>query len=186
MRNLGVHFSSKSDEWITPDDLFQQLREEFRFTLDPCATGGNARCTRYYTNAEDGLAQDWGTDVVFMNPPYSDIARWIEKAHASALAGATVVCLIPARTDRPWWGDYVLNADEIWFIAGRVRFVSPDEKKASSAPFPSVVVVFRPMSSGHPFVGVLKQRRAPRVRGKPRGGSLADPIAVAVPEHADG
>ena len=75
-----------------------------------------------------------------MNPPYGrTIGQWIRKAWESSRNGATVVCLLPARTDTLWWHDCVSRATEIRFLKGRLRF----EGAANSAPFPSAVVVFR-------------------------------------------
>ena len=94
-----VHFASRTDEWATPLDLFEHLNKQFRFTLDPCSTHENAKCRRHFTRAEDGLIQDWSREVVFMNPPYGrEIGHWMRKAYESARLGATVVCLVPART----------------------------------------------------------------------------------------
>lgn len=67
---MSVHFSSKSNEWTTPQHLFDELNQEFNFTLDPCATEENAKCSKYFTIEDDGLSKDWSNDVVFMNPPY--------------------------------------------------------------------------------------------------------------------
>ena len=55
-----IMFSRESDEWSTPQDLFDKLNEEFKFTLDPCATAENAKCKRYFTAEQNGLLQDWG------------------------------------------------------------------------------------------------------------------------------
>jgi site-specific DNA-methyltransferase (adenine-specific) len=131
-------FSSKSEEWRTPDDLFDRLHAEFRFTLDVCATAENARCARFFTKAEDGLAQDWSGNTVFMNPPYGQtIARWIEKA--SGIERGVVVCLLPARTDTTWFHDFIYRRAEIRFLRGRLRF----SRSRNSAPFPSMIVIFR-------------------------------------------
>jgi len=82
MKEKNIHFKSESNEWETPQDLFEKLNEEFCFTLDPCATKENAKCEKYYTKKENGLIQDWRDEVVFMNPPYGrEISKWIEKAH---------------------------------------------------------------------------------------------------------
>ena len=137
---LAVHFSSANDGWETPRWLFEGLDSEFGFTLDPCATRASAKCKRYFTIDEDGLAQSWANETVFMNPPYGrNIARWVKKAFESSQNGATVVCLLPARTDTRWWHDYVMRG-EVRLCRGRLRF---GEAK-SGAPFPSAVVVFRP------------------------------------------
>lgn len=138
---MSVHFSSKTNEWSTPQAFFDELDKEFNFTLDPCATHDNAKCEKYYTIEDDGLLQDWSNDVVFMNPPYGrEIKHWVQKAYEESLKGATVVCLIPARTDTSYWHEYIFNkADDIRFIKGRLKF--GDGK--NSAPFPSAVIVYK-------------------------------------------
>lgn len=64
-------YSSASDEWETPQELFEALDGEFHFTLDVCATKANAKCRRFFTEQDDGLAQEW-SGVCWMNPPYGD------------------------------------------------------------------------------------------------------------------
>lgn len=140
--NTAVHFSSASGEWSTPPDVFAALDAEFGFTLDPCATPDNAKCARYFTRGDDGLAQSWTGERVFMNPPYGRvIGGWMRKAYEESRGGALVVCLIPARTDTAWWHDYVIPYGETRFIRGRLKFGGA----ANSAPFPSAIVVFRPL-----------------------------------------
>ncbi|MCD8905911.1 phage N-6-adenine-methyltransferase [Staphylococcus chromogenes] len=138
---MNVHFSSKTNEWATPQYLFDELNKEFNFTLDPCATRENAKCNQYFTVKENGLMQDWSKDVVFMNPPYGrEIKYWIKKAYEESLEGATVVCLIPARTDTTYWHEYIFNnAHEIRFLKGRLKFGDSN----NSAPFPSAVVIYK-------------------------------------------
>lgn len=131
-------FSSASDEWATPMDFFRGLDAEFGFTLDVCATDENAKCSRWFTRADDGLSQPW-EGVVWMNPPYGkEIGAWMERAYHASLAGATVVCLVPARTDTAWWHDFAAKG-EVRFVRGRLAF--GDGK--NTAPFPSAVVIFR-------------------------------------------
>jgi len=139
-RGLSVHFSSRSNEWGTPQWLFDKLNREFGFDLDPCSTHENAKCKRHYTQAEDGLTRDWSGRTVFMNPPYGrEIGLWMEKACVSAKSGATVVCLVPARTDTAWWHNFAVHG-EVRFLKGRLKFGDA----TASAPFPSAIVVFRP------------------------------------------
>lgn len=136
-QRLGVHFSSATDDWATPQALFDVLDQEFGFTLDVCASPANAKCPTFFTEELDGLAHDW-RGVCWMNPPYGDaIAAWVEKAWVSAEEGATVVCLLPARTDTAWWWDYC-RYGEIRFLRGRLKFGAA----TTSAPFPSAVVIF--------------------------------------------
>lgn len=137
-------FTSTTAEWATPQAFFDELNAEFNFTLDPCATSENAKCARYFTKEDDGLARSWNGERVFCNPPYGRaINKWIEKAHNEAVYGgcALVVILIPARTDTRYFHDYIYRKHEIRFIRGRLHF---NESKAA-APFPSMVVVMRPL-----------------------------------------
>jgi len=133
-----VHFQRDRDDWETPQELFDKLDAEFRFTLDVCALPKNAKCANYFSPRDDGLSQEW-TGVCWMNPPYGcEIAKWMRKAVRASKRGATVVCLVPARTDTEWWHKYALRG-EIRFIRGRVRF----RGGKATAPFPSAIVIFR-------------------------------------------
>jgi phage N-6-adenine-methyltransferase len=136
--NHGL-FSSLSPEWPTPAGVFAALDEQYHFTLDACATPENAKCERFFTREEDALRQEW-TGSVFLNPPYGrEIGAWLRKAWESSRNGATVVCLVPARTDTSWWHAWCMKGN-ILFIRGRLRFGDAQ----NSAPFPSAVVVFEP------------------------------------------
>jgi len=135
----NVHFKSEKFDWATPLKIYDKLNAEFHFTLDPCATEDNAKCDKYFTIKEDGLKQSWKGEVVFMNPPYGrDIKKWIEKAWNESRGGATVVCLVPSRTDTRWWHRYCMKG-EIRFIEGRLHF----DNHKWNAPFPSAIVIFK-------------------------------------------
>lgn len=135
MSDGNVHFSSKTDLWETPQPFFEALKEEFPFTLDVCALPENAKCDDFFSPQQDGLKQEW-KGVCWMNPPYGrGIGAWVKKAYESK---ATVVCLLPSRTDTRWWHDYCMRG-EIRFIKGRLKFGGAK----NSAPFPSAVVIFR-------------------------------------------
>lgn len=140
-RNIDVMYMSQSNEWSTPQDFFDGLNEEFHFDLDPCADETNHKCEKYFTKEDDGLSQNWGGNRVFCNPPYgSEIGKWVEKSYREGCKDNTlVVMLIPARTDTRYFHDYILHRSEIRFVSGRLKF--GDGK--NSAPFPSMVVIFR-------------------------------------------
>mgnify|MGYP000845509243 FL=1 len=143
---MGIHLtpggSSKTIVWETPRWLFDALDKEFGFTLDVCATADNAKCDRFFTEADNGLLKDWGTEVCWMNPPYGrEIGEWMAKANNAANMGATVVVLIPARTDTEWWHKYAMK-HEIRFLRGRLKFGEATE----FAPFPSAIIVMRPVT----------------------------------------
>jgi phage N-6-adenine-methyltransferase len=136
----SVHFSSADSNWETPQQVFDRLDAEFGFDLDACATPETAKCKLYYSEADDALLREW-RGVVWCNPPYGrEIGRWMCKAYLSALEGATVVCLVPSRTDTRWWHEYEMKG-EVRFLRGRLKFGGAQ----NSAPFPSAVVVFRPI-----------------------------------------
>ncbi len=136
-------FSSKAMDWATPQTFFDLLDSEFHFTLDPCANETNHKCDHYYTVEEDGLKQSWSGKTVFCNPPYGRaIKDWVKKCSEEAKQpDTTVVLLIPARTDTAYFHDYIYQKPnvEIRFLRGRLKF--GDEK--NSAPFPSMVAIFR-------------------------------------------
>lgn len=136
----GYNLISKTVEHLTPQPLFDRLDAKYHFTLDPCATAENAKCKRYFTMADDGLKQSWANERVFMNPPYGrGIKAWIAKAYESSVHGATVVCLLPARTDTVWFHEYCLNHGEVEFIPRRLKFAGHKH----NAPLPSMIVVFK-------------------------------------------
>ena len=127
--NRGL-FTSLRGDWRTPKALYQVLDAEFSFDFDPCPVKPNF----------NGLESKWGT-TNFVNPPYGrDIRKWIQKGYEESLEGKLVVFLLPSRTDTRWWHEYVMKADEIRFIRGRLKF---DDQK-NSAPFPSAIAIFRP------------------------------------------
>jgi len=127
MINKGL-FSSASVHWSTPKEVYDELNKEFIFNDDPCPLHGS-----------NGLDRDWGTST-YCNPPYGrEITKWLKKAYEEGIKGKTVVCLIPSRTDTKWWHEYVMKADEIRFLKGRLKFGNSN----NSAPFPSAVVIFR-------------------------------------------
>lgn len=142
-------YSSRSEEWATPQAFFDALDAEFHFDCDMAATAENAKCLCYVPREQDALSKRWEVygRVLWCNPPYGrEIGRWFAKARQAQAVGATVVMLAHARTDTRWWHEYVQGiADEVRFVKGRLRFVGPDGVK-SSAPFPSAVIVYRAKS----------------------------------------
>ena len=135
--NSGL-MTSTTDLWSTPQDFFDAYNDVYHFDVDVCATAENALCAKFYSPEEDGLSKEWN-DVCWMNPPYGrEIGKWMKKAYESSLHGATVVCLVPARTDTAWWHEYAMKG-EITFIRGRLKFGG----SKNSAPFPSAVVIFQ-------------------------------------------
>ena len=148
-KTQDVMFSSNSDEWETPQDLYDYLDLKYGpFHLDPCATKETAKCPNFLTIEDDAFSDKyfhpemaWGHsyDSVFINPPYSDIKRWTEAAwkHGNWIHRKAVL-LIPGRVCTKYFHDYCMKAYKILFIKGRLKF----SNSKNSAPFPSIVVIF--------------------------------------------
>ena len=109
MDKIAACMSSKSNEWETPKEFFEELDREFHFTLDPCCTKETAKCQTFFTKEDDGLSQSWEGHTVFCNPPYGrELSKWIKKAYEEAHKPNTkVVMLIPARTDTKAFHIYI-------------------------------------------------------------------------------
>ena len=141
VRNDG-RWHNRGSEWATPKELFEELDNEFKFTLDVCASKWNAKCKTYFTEKQNGLEQDWGNNIIFMNPPYGKVLKqWMKKAYKSAEKGATVVCLVPASTDTEWWYKFALKG-EIRYLRGRPRFITKEGNWQQTFS-PSVIIIFR-------------------------------------------
>lgn len=137
-------FDSAKQEWETPMSLFDPLHQEFNFTLDAAADDTNHKCHIFFSKEQDGLVQDWGKNVVWLNPPYGakthKISDWVKKSHEASKKGATVVMLIPARTNTEWFHRYCLAHAEVRFIRGRPKFGGATH----GLPQPLCLVIFRP------------------------------------------
>jgi len=168
--NGAVASTTGSIEWATPQPLFDAYDYVFHFTLDAAATPENAKCRRFFTQETDGLAQDWGVNRVWLNPPYGDgeqpcksnctkkkckdrghidhyipgIKDWMKKAYEASLEGALVVCLVPASTDTRWWWEWAIKGD-VKFLQGRVKFVGCSN---AGPAFGSAIVIFWPAQLG--------------------------------------
>jgi len=150
MFNDGLK-SSKQDSWTTPRDTFDSLDREFHFVLDAAALQASTLVpSNWYgpdhpeSSRQDALTRNWYDDsnggTVWLNPPYGRaIKSFMAKADAESKAGATVICLVPSRTDTQWWWDSVIH-HETRFIKGRLKFGN----QKNSAPFPSAVVIMKP------------------------------------------
>lgn len=133
-------FSSLTDEWATPQELFNQLNDEFHFTVDVCASEENAKVNKYFTKDQDGLNQDWSDEIVWCNPPYGrTVTQWVRKAYEHFIGGGKAVLLLPARTDTRWFHEYVYGKAEIRFIKGRIKYGNAKW----NAPFPTMIVIYR-------------------------------------------
>ena len=125
-------FSSKRQDWATPQNVFDELNKEFNFDFDPCPLNDNP--------AFDGLSIEW-KQRNYINPPYGrQIGNWIRKAYQESISGKQCIMLLPSRTDTKWFHEIILPyANEIRFIKGRLKFGNA----TNSAPFPSMIIIFK-------------------------------------------
>ena len=137
-KDRDVIFSHKSDEWATPQWLYDKLNKSFNFTLDPASDGTNNKCNNHHTIQTDGLSQDWSGQTVFINPPYSKTYDWVKKAHTEATNNSVIsVMLLPSRTDTKWFHEFCLDGKitkEICFIKGRLKFGNENEIGKAMSP----------------------------------------------------
>jgi site-specific DNA-methyltransferase (adenine-specific) len=133
-----------SDDWETPWPLVHALEARFGvFTLDPCCRSETAKAPSFFTKEDDGLTAGW-VGRVFMNPPYSDIAPWVRKAHCEVTVGGAdlVAALIPAATDTRWFQQWVAHKSHVLYIAGRVRFIGWKGTAITNPRTPNVVALY--------------------------------------------
>ena len=159
MASLSTKFTSFSQEWETPDNLFQALHARYRFTLDVCATSNNAKCAQFFSHGDDGLSQSWRSWRAWMNPPFATVGQWVAKAHTEVQAGTPlVVGLLPARTNTRWFQDDILHARvdvELHFLPTRIRF------KGAMHPLPQPLVIVAWTPSATPHVAILSSLGLP-------------------------
>jgi site-specific DNA-methyltransferase (adenine-specific) len=127
---------SKSDKWATPSDLYNQLNERFNFNFDPCPID-------WKEGDPNGLEIEWGSSS-FCNPPYSNVAKWIQKAAEEHRKGKKVVMLINAITDTKAFHEYIYKKPgvDVEFLKGRIKFVKLDGTVGQASPKASMLVIF--------------------------------------------
>lgn len=138
--DLDAMFSSERDDWETPDDLFNMLHSEFKFTVDAAAHEKNAKLARFFTVLENGLEMPWKGETVWCNPPYGKgMNDWaIKFANEGIMSACNIVALLPCRTETEWFQHAIGYATSLTLIAGRLKF----SNSKSTAPFPSCIMTF--------------------------------------------
>lgn len=134
-QQIGTRGALESvDDRGTHPDYFDPWNERFGgFTLDVAAAPHNAKCERYFTREDDGLKKSWAGELVWCNPPYSDIHSWVDKAWREHGRTRGVVMLLPAnRVEQNWWQELVepyrdrpSSPLKVEFLPGRMRFIRP-------------------------------------------------------------
>lgn len=137
-------FKSKSEEYETPNEIFEPLQKEFDLQLDVCATKENAKCDLFFTKEDDALTKDWDNNF-WMNPPFSrDLKEWVIKAFEESQKGVVGVCLLPVRSNTLWWHKYIIDTKtEVRFLKGETKFVG--HKRGLWLPF--AIIIFNKLNS---------------------------------------
>lgn len=140
--------SCHSTVYITPPLILDLVREYFGGTiyLDPATEPGNPTGAQFFfTEADNGLIQDWDHPV-FVNPPYGRVLQeWAEKIGLEAARGTNIVALLPGqRFETAYWQEHILRPElaAIVFIRRRVPFLRPDGTRAVGNPYGSMLYVF--------------------------------------------
>lgn len=150
-------FSRKTDEWQTPQHIFDELNDEFYFRCDVAADSNNRKCEAFISKEEDALGAFSWMNRNWCNPPYSKTKEFVSKAISEQKKGRLTVMLIPARTDTVLFHDYIYKKPgiEIRFVRGRIKFIHSDGEllrgttmngSNDAAPFPSMIVIFNPLT----------------------------------------
>jgi len=154
---------SLSDDWETPQELFDYIVGEIGFTpeLDVCAEYGNNKCPKFYSKEEDGLAHEWKIWNVFCNPPHSETGKWVKYANEQwRRNNINIVMLIPANTMSSIYFHKYVESDvrttlhcRYFPLLGRIQFHKngkPSEHKSRNA---YIVVTFKKRTNGHILIG---------------------------------
>ena len=163
----GVYTKSsgrESDEFATPTDLYQQCDDIVHFDWDVCASPRNHKNRHFWTKKHNGLIQSWAPYRCWMNPPYSNIYPWCQKAYEESQKGATVVGLLPTWTAEPWYHEFISGHAEVIFLNGRVKFLRPDGTRTNPM-MASMIVIWRPPGTKNlppEFVSGLTTQQFPK------------------------
>lgn len=140
--------TTKKDDYETPQELFDAIDRVFDFDWDVAASADNKKVGYWLEETDDSLNEmiPWA-GTCWCNPPYSNWASFAKKACEQRLNRVTTVMLIPPRTDSKAWHEYIMQADEVIQLKGRVSFVVDGEEKKGNT-VGSVLAVFRPRIEG--------------------------------------
>jgi hypothetical protein len=132
---VGWYGKGREQAWRTPPELFDPLHERYQFTLDGAADPGNGLLPR----ASTVLAPiPWDGERVFCNPPWSNIAPFVEQAPAAELC----VMLVPARTNAKWFHRALELGAGVSVFKGRPRFLTPEGDRKHGSPVDCLYLVW--------------------------------------------
>ena len=132
--------ASLSQEYETPDELFNILNNEFHFNIDICASEKNHKLDNYYSKNDDCFTKNWNT-TSWINPEFIRVKKFVKKAYEdSTKFGSTIVMLVLSKTNTNWWRDYVMNSKEVRFINQKLQFKGTPQ----GLRFPACIVIFEP------------------------------------------
>lgn len=141
------------DTWATPPDFWAFVKEGWGPTLDICASPENTKCPLFITKEQDAFTYQWpAADVVWCNPPGSEVARWVQLCAERAKSdNRTILCLVQAGVGLKWFYEYSTYADTL-LLTPRPQFIPPKGIRASSNARDYMLMVFdqNPTSNAWP------------------------------------
>ena len=144
-RERMINAAKMTDERETPLELFEPLHAEFNFDVDVAAMYNNTKLPKYFHIGDSGLKQEWAPMRCFMNPPYSEIPRWLDKATVEMNKGALIVAILPIDSSTRWFHNYIWDESKNnWRNGIKVRFPSKRfkfDKYANSAKFATMIAI---------------------------------------------
>ena len=181
--NSPLFFESAGDERSTPKDFFDTLNAEFHFDIDCAASKLNHKCDLWFGEdgvENDAIEADWAAMTCFLNPPYSVAGGFVQKARDEADKGATVVLLLPVRSDTKWWHKYVWDKDThlpgtpepfqtvdvpdgYWRPGVRCRFLPGRLNFELNVPETLRAWIKTEVAGGAPLVGLIKTTGLPKM-----------------------
>ena len=120
-QTLSFSCSKKMKYLRTPTDIWEELKQEFDFTIDLCASDENHLLERYYTIDNSALDKDWNGEIGYVHPLFDGkIGKFVEKASKSK---GTFVFLLPASTHTKYFHDYFYKKENV-----EIRFLRKPNK----------------------------------------------------------
>lgn len=138
----------------TPQPFFDKQHAVHKFTIDLAADENNAKLNRYWSEDHDALSRSWTGERGWLNPPYRNVGKWVEKAFNETRHNGCelVVMLINYAPSTKYWHKYIqdetgkLICDELKPVKGRIKMIPPPGlilPKGNRPRYDSAIVIYR-------------------------------------------
>ncbi len=137
-KEAHVSKSRGNNEWYTPAECIEAARVVLgAIDLDPASSevaNRTVQAARFFTAADDGLAQEWPVGRSWMNPPYAQplIGQFAERLAAEVQRGSSAVVLVNNATETAWFQVMAAECSAICFPRGRISYLGEDNQPAKT------------------------------------------------------